>query len=50
MNLPDPHPTNYFVPNFGMDNEVKTSLVNTAQTESNLNYKWNPLPKDDAAL
>jgi hypothetical protein len=25
----NPHPVNYFIPNFGMDKDIKDSLANT---------------------
>lgn len=36
----DTHKVNYFVPNFGQDNEIATSLDNTKKTEAALNHKW----------
>ena len=37
---PKPHPTNYFIPNFGMDKDIKDSLANTESSETILKHKW----------
>lgn len=37
---PTPHPTDYFIPNFGMDKDIKDSLANTESSESILKHKW----------
>ena len=37
---PNDHKVNYFVPNFGQDNEIATSLDNTKKSEASLNHKW----------
>ena len=42
------YPIGYTVPNFGMDNEIASSLENTANTEKTLNHKWE-IPKDEEA-
>jgi hypothetical protein len=49
LKQPKPHPTNYFVPNFGMDNEIVTSLGNEALSAQNLNHTWT-LDTDTSAL
>jgi hypothetical protein len=42
---PKTHAKDYFVPNFGQDNEIATSIENTKNTEKALNHKWTV--KDD---
>ena len=44
---PAPHPVDYFVPNFGQDEGIKSSLAHTEQSEKNLKHKWTPVPKKD---
>lgn len=34
----DSHPINYFVPNFGVDHDISTSILNTKSTEKILNH------------
>jgi hypothetical protein len=41
------HPMNYFVPNFGVDHDIKDSLAHTMQSEDNLKHRWNVVPKED---
>jgi len=36
-----PHPVDYVVPNFGMDNDVKNTAVDLAVAENSLGHKWN---------
>ena len=36
---PKGHPVDYFVPNFGMDHDIKTSLKNTAEVENAMKKK-----------
>ena len=43
--LPDPHPTNYYVPNFGLDTNIKASLANLKNMEKKYGT-WN-LPKEE---
>jgi len=38
--LPPPPPRDYFVPNFGMDHEIKTSISDLNEAE-HTNGKWN---------
>jgi hypothetical protein len=40
------HPVDYFVPNFGQDHEIKTSLKNTENAEKRLNHKIKYVPKN----
>jgi len=42
----DKHPKDYFVPNFGMDVDVKASLKNTKDTEARLKHTW-VIPKEE---
>ena len=45
---PASHPINYFVPNFGVDHDIKGSEVNTAEAEKALGTTWTPTKdKDD---
>lgn len=47
---PAGHPVNYFVPDFGTDENISASLKNTADTEALLAHKWIiPEKKDDPA-
>ena len=44
----DKHPKDYFVPNFGVDHEIKASLKNTKDAEAKLGT-WT-IPKEDVQL
>jgi len=44
---PKSHPVDYFVPNFGQDENVKLSLANIKQSEDDLKHKWQFVPKKD---
>ena len=46
---PKSHPVDYFVPNFGQDENVKLSLANIKQSENDLKHKWQFVPKKDRA-
>ena len=37
-----PYPVNYPVPNFGMDEDIKTSQANEAAASAKLGHKWVP--------
>lgn len=37
---------NYFVPNFGVDNDIKTSQENLEDAEQQLNHHWVVKPKE----
>jgi hypothetical protein len=41
------HPMNYFVPNFGVDSDIKDSFADTLQSEKNLKHQWIPINKKD---
>jgi hypothetical protein len=41
------HPMDYFVPNFGVDHDIKDSLAHTGQSETNLDHQWKFVPKED---
>jgi hypothetical protein len=43
--VPKSHPVDYFVPNFGQDQEIKASLKHTADAEKRLKHKWIPAAK-----
>jgi hypothetical protein len=40
LEQPKPHPTGYTVPNFGQDKDIKDSLENTSNAETQLNHVW----------
>ena len=42
------HPMNYFVPNFGVDQDIGDNHESLDWAESNLNHTWIPLLKKDA--
>ena len=44
----DPHPTDYKVPNFGMDRDVKDAAASIVSTEAKLGA-WNPRVDKDGA-
>lgn len=39
---PPPHPTDYFVPHFGMDKEIKGTQNSIAEVEKQMGHFWNP--------
>ena len=39
---PASHPVDYFVPDFGMDHEIKASMEHEKQAAETLKHKWNP--------
>lgn len=41
------HPINYFVPDFGVDKEITSTLDSSAMSERNLNTTWTPILKKD---
>ena len=43
----DGYPRNYFVPNFGEDSEVVSTLKSMEQAEKQLNHKWTESDKPD---
>ena len=44
---PASHPVDYFVPNFGVDHEIKATQKHTAETEQTLGTTWTPTKDDD---
>jgi len=40
---PKGHPVDYFVPNFGQDEHIKTTLDNLSQAETDLKHTWVPV-------
>jgi len=44
---PKGHPVDYAVPNFGQDRDIKLSLGNLAQAETDLKHKWVPPTKKE---
>ena len=45
--VPKTHPMNYFVPNFGVDHDVKSTWGSISQAEGRYNRKWVPKFKKD---
>lgn len=41
------HDINYFVPNFGQDQDVYATKVHTAAEEKLLGHKWEPYEEED---
>lgn len=38
--MPPPHPTDYFVPNFGLDSDIKNTAVDLEVAQKALGHKW----------
>jgi hypothetical protein len=41
------HPMNYFVPNFGIDQDIGDSHASLNQAEVDLSHTWIPIPKKE---
>ena len=45
--VPASVPQDYFVPNFGIDNDVRVTGININQSEKNLKHTWTPTSRKD---
>jgi len=50
LKQPKDYPHDYFVPNFGMDHEINTSIANEKLASGNLNTIWTVDTKDTSAI
>ena len=44
---PKGHPIDYFVPNFGIDNDIKATDKHIADSEKKLKHVWTPVKNGD---
>jgi len=44
---PSSHPTDYFVPNFGVDHEITATHEHSKAAETSLSHEWTPTKDDD---